>query len=162
MNSQIALSQALRPHEQFLVRIEQCPWSAVYRIGIGYVLLPAYYQLFGHNEPDLHLLIWFLAVLFLLRLLPGVLRKALPFSQEMREIWKERRQIAKHHDSYQWEKLIWFGFGLAAYALSLGNIGSTASALTGFCLIGGGLGLYFSRRSKVSDLPGRRLQERIT
>jgi len=147
----VPLPTTLRPRERLLVRMEQSPWSALYRIGIGYLVLPVFYQLFGNDGHGWYLTLWFLAVLFLLRLLPAVFRKALACSQEVREIWRERRQIAKYHDSYQWQKLIWFGFGMVGYAVSSGNVDSVASALVGFCLIGGGLGVYFWRRRNVAE-----------
>jgi hypothetical protein len=41
-----------------------------------------------------------------------VLRKVLPFSAEAKQIWSDRRQVAKLHDSYQWQKLFWVALGL--------------------------------------------------
>ena len=100
------LPATLRAQEKFLVRIDQPPWDALYRIGVGYVMLPVFYQFFGNNHPGWYLVTWFLGVLCALRVLPAVFRKALPFSREVRDLWAERRQVAKHCDSYQWQKLV--------------------------------------------------------
>ena len=142
----ITLPTKIRAHERILVLIDQPPWSALYRIGIGYVMLPLFYRLFGKDAPGWYLVLWFIGVLFALRLLPVVFRKALPFSREVRDVWIERRQTAKRFDSYQWRKLIWFGIGLAGYAVLSGNSGGMVGALTVFCLISGGVGVLIWRR----------------
>jgi hypothetical protein len=129
-----------------LVRLDQPPWSALYRIAIGYVMLPLFSRLFGTDAAGWCLVLWFLGVLFTLRLLPAVLRKGLPFSRELRTLWFERRQTAKRFDSYQWQKLIWFGIGLAGYAVLSGHSGGLVDALIVFCLLSGGVGVLLWRR----------------
>src|SRR5712691_1685328 len=136
-------------HERILVLIEQPPWSTFYRIGIGYVMLPLFYRLFGNDDPVWRLVLWFIGILFALRLLPAAFRKVLPFSREVRDVWVERRQIAKRFDSYQWRKLIWFGIGLAGYAGLSGNFGVMVGMLTAFCLISGAVGVLIWRRRAV-------------
>src|SRR5262245_5510620 len=89
------LPAKIRAHERILVLIDQPPLSPFYRIGIGYVMLPLFYRLLGKDASSWYLMLWFIGVLFALRLLLAVLRKALPFSQEVRDIWVERRQTAK-------------------------------------------------------------------
>jgi hypothetical protein len=140
------LPAKIRAHERILVLIEQPPWNALYRIGIGYVMLPLFYRLFGKEAPGWYPVLWFIGVLFALRLLPAVLRKALPFSREAIDVWIERRQTAKRFDSYQWQKLIWFGVGLAGYAVLSGTFGGMVGALTVFCLISGGIGVLMWRQ----------------
>ena len=139
----------IRAHERMLVRLDQPPWSALYRMGVGYAMLPLFERFFGKDDPGWYLVLWFIGVLFALRLLPVVFRKELPFSQEVKDIWFERRQTAKRFDSYQWQKLIWFGIGLASYAELSGHSGSMIGALTAFCLISGGAGALIWRRRVV-------------
>jgi hypothetical protein len=140
----------MRAHERILVLIEHSPWSALYRLGIGSVMLPLFYRLFGKDDSGWYVVLWFIGVLLALRLLPAVFRKALPFSREVRDIWIERRKTAKRFDSYQWRKLIWLGIGLAGYAVLSGNSGGIVGALTVFCLISGGVGtLIWRRRAMV-------------
>jgi hypothetical protein len=151
----ITLPTKLRAHERLLVRLDQPPWSALYRIGIGYVMLPLFFRLFGKDAAGWWLVFWFIGVLFALRLLPAILRKALPFSREVSALWFERRQTAKRFDSYQWQKLIWFGIGLAGYAASSRTFGGMVGALTIFCLISGGVGiLIWRQRTAVRENAG--------
>jgi hypothetical protein len=146
------LPDKIRVHERILVLIDQFPWSALYRIGIGYVMLPLFYRLFEKGAPGWCLILWFTGVLFALRLLPAVFRKVFPVSQEVRDVWVERRQTAKRFDSYQWRKLVWFGIGLAGYAVLSGNSVGIVGALTLFCLISGGVGvLIWRRRAGVGE-----------
>jgi hypothetical protein len=140
------LSANMRVHERILVLIEQPPWSAIYRIGIGCMMLPLFYRLFGKDDPGWYLVLWFIGVLCALRLLPVVFRKGLPFSREVRDIWIERRQTAKSFDSYQWRKLIWFGIGLAVYVVLSGNSGGIVDALIVFCILCGGVGVLIWRQ----------------
>jgi hypothetical protein len=104
---------------------------------------------------DAHDQIWidlvlFLALLIGLRIGAAVLRKLLPFSAEARKIWLDRRQIAKLHDSYQWQKLLWIGLGLLPYAVVGGGLRSGELVLMVICLIGGGAGLLIWRRINVA------------
>lgn len=123
------------------MRLEEFPCSAIYRIGIGYVILPLFDRWSGRHENGWYLVLWFLGVLLTLRLAPMVLRKVLPFSRELSAVWTERRRLAKRFDSVQWQKLFWIGIGLAGYAAVSGRFDGLGGALTMFCLISGGLGI---------------------
>jgi len=81
-----------------------------------------------------------------LRVGPAVLRKLLPFSAEAKQIWLDRRQIAKKYDSYQWQKLFWVGLGLLPYANAGGGLKAGEMVLTAICLIRGCAGLLIWRR----------------
>ena len=140
----------IRAHERLLVLIDQPPWSDLYRVGIGYVMLPLFFYMFGKEAADWYLVLWFIGILVALRLLPVVCRKVLPFSREVKDVWSERRQTAKHFDSYQWQKLSWFGIGLAGYVVLSGTFDGLVCALTVFCLLSGGVGvLMWWRRTAV-------------
>ena len=78
---------------------------------------------------------------------PALLRHALPFSTEAKTAWSERRQIAKQHDSYQWQKLFWIGLGLLPYAFLSEVPRINEIVLTLFCLIGGMMGLLIWHRT---------------
>ena len=144
-------SPLLRAHERVLVAVERFPWSALYRIGIGYSVVPVYSRLFSQHNSGWNLVLWFIGVLFTLRLVPAMLRRVLPFSQEVAAVWAERRVMAKRFDSYQWQKLFWFGVGLSAHAASSRHIGGIGAALTLFCLLGGGLGFVVWRQRIATD-----------
>jgi hypothetical protein len=83
-----------------------------------------------------------MAVLVLLRVVPAVLRLALPFSGEAKQIWLERRFLAKRYDSYQWQKLFWIGLGLLLFAIAAGGASVAELVVTLACLVGGSLGLW--------------------
>src|SRR5437763_1474237 len=98
--------------ERFLIGLDTDPWSAMSRVTLGLCIPPVLRSLSGGGDGIWISLVLFLAFLGLLRLVPALLRHALPFSLEAKEIWRERRFIAKRHDSYQWQKLFWIGLGL--------------------------------------------------
>jgi hypothetical protein len=85
----------------------------------------------------------FVGLLVALRVGPAVLRHVLPFSADAKEIWAVRRNIAKLHDSYQWQKLFWIGLGLLPYAVIGNGLSNGELVVMLFCLIGGSLGLLF-------------------
>jgi len=144
-------SAQLPAYEGIMPLIDQYPWGALYRIGLGYVIPLLYYRIFSKEDSGWFLVLWFLCFLIALRVLPAVLRKLLPFTREARAIWIERREIAKRYDSYQWRKLIWFGTGMACYVAISGAWDGIVGALTAFCIIGGGLGFVFWRNRCAAE-----------
>ena len=103
--------------EQFLLALEERPWNAAYRMALGFSAFPLYRGLWGFNAPSWSLVYFFLAGLFLLRLVPAVLRRLLPFSAATQDVWRERRRLSKRYDSYQWRKLLWIGLGIGLNVL---------------------------------------------
>jgi hypothetical protein len=134
--------------EQFLLRIDSGPWSAVSRVVLGFCISPVFRLLSGGRDQIWMSLALFLGLLIALRVGPAVLRKVLPFSRETKEIWFQRRQVAKLHDSYQWQKLFWIGLGLLAFAM-ISGLRPGEQVLTAICLVGGAAGLLLWQRSKV-------------
>jgi hypothetical protein len=132
--------------ERYLVELDSGPSSAVSRIALGLCIPPAFRALSGDAASIWIDLVLFLALLIGLRVGPAVLRKLLPFSAEAKQIWFDRRQLAKLHDSYQWQKLFWVGLGLLPYAVVSGGLRTGEWALAAICLIGGGAGLLIWRR----------------
>jgi hypothetical protein len=142
----------LPAHERFLVALEQQPWSGLYRVGIGYLLAPSFCYLASSEVLDWRFVVWFGVVLFALRVVPLVVRKMVPFSDEVGRIWMARRQRAKEYDSYQWRKLTWLGLGLALYGITSGNQSRMIVTITAFCLSGGLLGLACWSRISLRQL----------
>ena len=132
--------------ERFLVDLDSGPSSAVARVTLGLCIPPAFRALSGTQDQIWIDLVLFLALLIGLRVIPAVLRKLLPFSAEAKKIWFDRRQIAKLHDSYQWQKLFWVGVGLLPHAAVGGGLRIGETALAVICLVGGGAGLLIWRR----------------
>ena len=133
--------------ERFLVRLDGGIWGAIFRVVLGLAMLPAFRALSGGRDRIWITLALFFGLLIALRVAPALLRRALPFSDEAKQIWAERRNIAKQHDSYQWQKLFWIGLGLLLHAIVGSGFGNGELVVTSICLIGGGAGLLLWRRS---------------
>jgi hypothetical protein len=129
-----------------ILALETPPWDSAYRALIGYGVAPACLQLSGANGASWKLLVFFLAVLVALRIVPGVLRRALPFSREVQTVWVERRALAKRYDSYQWRKLFGLGLGWLGYLLVTGKAQGVPLCVAVACLIAGTLGQAFWHR----------------
>ena len=132
--------------ERFLVRLDSGIWGDISRVVLGLAMLPAFRALSGGRDRIWITLALFFGLLIALRVGPAMLRRALPFSDEAKIIWAERRNIAKQHDSFQWQKLFWIGLGLLPYAIIGDGLRNGELAVTFICLIGGGAGLLLWRR----------------
>lgn len=139
----------MRPFEQVLVDLDGGAGSRLSRVALGLGIVPAFRALSGGNDSAWMFMALFFGLLVALRLVPAVLRHALPFSTEANAIWAERRNIAKQHDSYQWQKLFWIGLGLLSYAFMAGDLGQGELIVTLMCLIGGGAGLLLWHKGKA-------------
>jgi hypothetical protein len=146
--------------ERYLVELDSGPSGAVSRVALGLCIPPVFRALSGDVDRIWIDLALFLALLIGLRVIPAVLRKLLPFSTEAKQIWSDRRQIAKLHDSYQWQKLFWVGLGLLPYAVAGGGLRTGEWVLTAICLIGGGAGLLIWRRINAAP-PAPQLKAQI-
>jgi hypothetical protein len=135
----------MRSLERFLIGLDSWPWNAIARVGIGLSIPPVFRVLSGSDDSVWTFLALFIGLLIGLRLGPILLRLALPFSAQTREVWSERRALGKRYDSYQWQKLFWIGLGLLPYVL-FGKARTAELAATIICLLGGSLGLLIWRR----------------
>ncbi len=135
---------------KMVLALETPPWDSVYRALIGYSVMPAYLQLSGGNDSPWKLFIFFLILLAALRIVPGVIRRVLPFSREVRSVWAERRALAKRYDSFQWRKLFGLGLGWLACLLVAGKAQDAPLFLALACLVSGALGqVFWFKRSKA-------------
>ena len=128
---------------KMVLALETPPWDSAYRALIGYGVMPVHLQLFGGNVVPWKLFVFFLAVLVALRIVPGVLRRVLPFPREVKTVWAERRALAKRYDSYQWRKLFGLGLGWLAYLLVAGKAQDVPLFLAIACIASGALGQLF-------------------
>jgi hypothetical protein len=140
-----------RSYERAILKLEQPPLGALYRAAIGFVALPAFSQLVTTAASSWSLWAWFLSLLVALRIGPLAIRKLVPFSAEVKELWSARRRMAKRFDSFQWQKLLWFGVGMIAYAIAGGEMPTGGWALSAFCVVAGSLGLLVWRRHVQSQ-----------
>lgn len=140
----------MKPIERLAVGIENPPWDALWKVVIGFLMLPLFHVLLGHTNSILLTFGLFIAVLVALRVVPVVIRRMLPFSSEAQDIWRSRRNLSKQYDSYAWQKLFWIGLGLACYAV-IGKLRYGELELTLLCLLAGGAGLVVWRRTRATE-----------
>lgn len=115
--------------------------DGVIRFGVGLLITPFLYSLLHRPASFLDLISSLLAVLFSLRVIPAIIRRLIPFSLGIQKIWSDRRQIAKRHDSYQWQKMFWVGLGLLLYSISAHAFTSPAGMTGILLLLLGSIGL---------------------
>jgi hypothetical protein len=145
------------PHaiERWLVRADAMPWGAFFRIAIGYEFVNVHLSSSAQHALGWNLVAWFIVLLVALRVIPAILRKLLPFSPEANAIWAQRRMLAKRFDSFQWQKLLWFGVGMLACMLASRRVERPVALLALFCVVGGGLGMALWRRNANDHAAGR-------
>jgi len=151
------MGQQLSRWENLLMKIEQGPWDAFYRIVIGVFLNEIHFLLFGANGSPLALPLLLVIMLSGLRLGPAVLRRLLPFSDDVQAGWMKRRRLAKLYDSYQWRKLFWIGFGLAIDAALSGRYQGISIVLASACMITGAGGLFVWHYRRTTERTIRQL-----
>jgi hypothetical protein len=140
--------------ERCLVHADAMPWGAFYRIAIGYWFVDVQLSSVQHAS-GWNLIAWFTALLLALRVIPAIARKVLPFSAEAKAIWAQRRMLAKRFDSFQWQKLLWFGVGMWGCMLAARRVERPVAILALFCVVGGGLGMARWRRNAHEQAAAR-------
>lgn len=123
--------------------------EGVVRFAIGLAIVPFLTLVLHSDVSFLAVLSSLLIVLFLLRVVPAVVRRLIPFSHEVQTLWCERRQIAKRHDSYQWQKMFWLGAGLLVYSVLSSSLTSGPGVIAASLLLVGSIGLV--RWSRLSS-----------
>jgi hypothetical protein len=117
------MDNSLGRMERLVLAFDAPPLDLLYRAAVGYVVMPAYQWLGspwmdrGTQPYAWALFGTLLVVLAASRVAPLVLRVGLPFPRAIKNAWAERRQLAKHADSYQWRKMLGVGLGWAAWCL---------------------------------------------
>lgn len=142
--------------DRLLLSIEQFPLNILYRAAIGYGLLPLYlWSLALLNVPDTTgmLVLCVAGVLVALRLVPGVLRRMLPASRELKAAWAHRRELAQSCDSFQWRKLFGIGLGWLAHLGITHNARVDALTLAIAFVLAGAAGQLFWIRLNRAHLP---------
>lgn len=149
MSVTMCLDERLDMTDRLILGLEAFPWDICYRTIIGWALMPAFYRLGGARGATWKLTLFFLLVLALMRVAPGVFRRFVPFSAVVRSVWAERRTLAKRYDSYQWRKLFGLGLGWNAYFLFAGSAWPGSVAIASLCLASGIAGaITWAHRSK--------------
>ena len=138
---EISSSAQLGSIEKLLQGLEEGLSAALFRLAVGFLTIPGLHKLLGSHDSDWALLPGLFAILFLLRAVPAVIRKVIPFSQPLQVIWWNRRQLAKRYDSYQWRKLFWIGAGIAIYVVSNRDFSFSNITVSSLCILAGAIGL---------------------
>jgi hypothetical protein len=141
--------------DRLLLSIEEFPLNILYRAAIGFSLLPIYLWCVAHLQlvdSTSLLLVFVAAVLIALRIVPGLLRRLVPASREVRTVWAERRQAAQAFDSFQWRKLLGLGLGWLAQLSFTHNTRFDALALAISFVLAGGAGQLIWIRINKSHL----------
>jgi hypothetical protein len=151
----------MKPIEKLILCLTAPAGESVYLTIIGFGLIPAMLRLRRNSYTGWSLALFLLGVLILLRVVPAIVRKIVPFSGAILTVWMERRQLAKRYDSYQWRKLFWIGLGLALYIMFSHRFAMPQVVISSFCVAAGALGLLrwnfvMSRENSVSALPQMR------
>ena len=128
---------------KLILSLETLPWNILYRVAIGYGVMPAAMWVHGDTQTLAQLVTVFLVILVSLRIVPGVLRRFMPVGREVKTVWAERRALAKRYDSYQWQKLFGLGVGWAAYLFLHRRTSGAPVALAGACVVSGAIGMMF-------------------
>ena len=145
------MKRQMQSMEKQLLRIEQRPWNAIYRVVIGVCIPEIFRFLFRADGPPLALVLFLLGMIGTLRIVPAILRRLLPFSAEAHVAWARRRMLAKRYDSYQWQKLFWIGLGVAFDAALSARYQNSSIVLASVCLIPGVVGLVVWRNRRMTD-----------
>jgi hypothetical protein len=131
-------------------------FDTLYRAVLGCLAVPALVHTVGEQRADWALVPFLLAGLLVLRIVPILLRRLVPFKESAQRAWAERRQLGRRYDSYQWQKLLSVGIGLALYALYSGETTAVRLAISSTCLLSGALGLAWWRLMAAPRHQGRR------
>ncbi len=133
--------KTLTASEKLLLALDSFPLGAIWRVAVGFATFPFLEYLFGPRNSALLTAAGLLGVLLLLRILPALVRKLLPFSTEVKQVWLDRRSIGKRYDSYQWQKLFWIGIGLSLYIVQSHNFSTDRIAIASACVVFGAAGM---------------------
>ena len=131
--------------DKMLLGLESRPWDVLYRAVLGFATVWVFNRVRSSDASDWLLAPVLLLVFLGLRIGPAVLRKMLPFWDAVKQVWAERRQLAKRYDSYQWQKLLGFGLGLGLYLIVCKPSSMPTLMIAVGCLLAGILGTLLWR-----------------
>jgi hypothetical protein len=138
--------------EKLLMQFDVGPLGAAWRVGLGFLLLPALQRL----APDAGAgrgVVALLATLFCVKVFAAVARRLVGASAAVRDRWTFRRALAARYDSYQWRKLTWIGLGMLAACWARATTLPVACGLGAACLLSGLAGEVAWRRLGVPSAP---------
>jgi uncharacterized membrane protein YfcA len=128
--------------ERIFLRLDEPPWNALLRMTVGVAFAAGFEAICQGRCRKESVIILFVVTLMMIRMVPLVFRRLLPFSKDAQRVWASRRRLGRLFDSYQWRKLFWIGLGLGAYTALYRPANAYHGWLAVFCLVAGGAGLW--------------------
>lgn len=116
------------------------------RVGAGFAFWPLAASLLTRESPLWQWTALFLVYLLIWRFGPIFLRWLPVFSKPLKQEWARQRQLAKRYDSYQWQKLFWFGTGMLMHSGYSGVLQPTEGQTAIICVVAGVTGMIVWRR----------------
>ena len=135
---------------KMLLALDEGPWDIVFRATVGLSIMPTHNVLFGAPYTAGSLIGCLSLVLAATRIVPGVVRRAVPFSNALQSTWSERRATAKRSDAFQWRKLFGIGLGWIAYLVMHRLAFGAPYVLALACVGAGAAGMVAWRRQQMS------------
>jgi hypothetical protein len=132
-----------------LVSLTAAPWHAAYLVPTGVAILLIFNALFGADGSAGALLLVFFGVLLSIRLGAVALRRMLPVSREVHNGWFQNRLLAKHYDSYHWQKLFWVGLGMALHTRSADHLSRVQAWVVVTCVVSGLIGMIYWKSAET-------------
>jgi len=132
--------------ETVIFKIDEWPCQALYRMALGFAIPWICVKLLSQDPAGSGMVAGFVAGLILIRAVPLVLRRVLPFSGELEGLWFQRRMLSKTYDSYQWRKMFWMGVGMTLFGIGFGSFLGAIRWLSVFCLLTGIVGIWMWNR----------------
>jgi hypothetical protein len=131
----------IRGFDRVLLELDRNPSSFIYRgiIGLLAAHVASRFQPYPHAH-WIYLAVIFLS-LFILRVSAALLRRLVPVSSVVREIWGKRRGLGKNFDSYQWSKLLGFGLGIGLHWIAVHRWWTIESTVASCCVLSGAIGM---------------------
>ena len=138
--------------EKVLINLDIGAPGAVLRMVLGILFVPAVEGVHPETGPWI-MSILLLMVLFAIKMIAAVARRVVSASARVRSHWEWRRKFARHYDSYQWRKLLWFGIGIMSGG-ALGWPGTMTQWVLGVaCFAAGGGAEILWRRHRLPLAP---------
>jgi hypothetical protein len=137
--------------ERLLMCFTKPPWHAIYLIPTGFLVFPVFYLVVDNNGSAWALVFVFFGILLSLRIAAAILRRVVPVSSEVQQVWFESRVLAKRYDSYHWQKLFWVGCGIGISSVLSDDVQGIQLVMTTVCLVSGALGFLVWRKASIAE-----------
>ncbi len=140
--------------EKLLLNLDVGVGGAILRVALGAILVFVLGLFPGVSSVAAAGSLAFL--LFGVKLVTAVARRLVPASAAVRSGWEWRRSLARHYDSYQWRKLLWYGSGILVMAGVTDTRAAWEATLGAACVLSGAIAELLWRRKGLTSVPSVR------